>query len=114
QSAERVSRVLQQPVGPHPTPHGPSLLSYSKRVAEFAQGSSAGLVRRHSALDVVARLHFDVFLDVALDLAVHTPAEPHDLPSWHAARRIPPTARASFSHFEISNVSCFRPARVRR
>ena len=114
QSADRIANVLRQPFGPRPLPHLARLLRHPRQVAELPQRRGPCLFRRHPAIEILPRLHFDVLAEIALNAFSHAPSEAHDCPSCPAGRRIPAMARASFSHLVVSMVSCRLPFAVSR
>jgi hypothetical protein len=80
------------------------VLSDPSDVAEFAQRRGARVLGSHSALEVLARFHFDMLREIAVKIVeIHC-----------AGLRMRPIAAASVSHLEVSTASCFRPAGVRR
>ena len=83
-------------------------------ITEFAQGGKLSIAGGHAPGDILPGFHFDVFLDVAVQIALHAAAEGHDRPSSGNGRRMPAMARANLSHLVVSTANCFLPFAVRR
>jgi hypothetical protein len=66
QDAEAVTDVLEKLFEPNPAPDVAGVLFHAGDVSEFAERLVARLVRRHAALDIVARLPFDVVANVVV------------------------------------------------
>ncbi len=67
QRAQRIPDILACLVNPPRYPHGARILFHQRHVAKAEQRPPAGLVRRHTPLDVFLSLALDVILDVLVD-----------------------------------------------
>ena len=123
QHAPSVADVLHQTLERGPTPEGPGVLANQHDVAEVAPRGESSVLCRQTGRCLFVRflleVERDLFVEVGL-LAAELPQSAKasvDLSksqrrSYSARRRTRVIASESCSHFDCSDTSCFRPARV--
>src|SRR5262249_25485068 len=111
--AQAVADVLEKLVEPDGGPDGAGVFFHARDVAEFAHGRVAGVLRGHTARDVVFGLALDEVFDLAIEVLQHALATAHDFPPSRAGRRMRAMAPAKASHLLVSMASWRLPFDVR-